>query len=96
MDGIELKADLKNKISGPLFDIAHEHAKAIVVLLENNLYASAYALGRPLFETFVRAAWIQYCASEHQINDIVNNDIFTLKLGDMLKAVEEKGDGKEL
>lgn len=90
IDGIGFKASDRNKISGALFDIALDHAKAIVVLLENKIYASVYALARPLFESFVRAAWIQYCASDDEITYIKEKDEFKLSFGKMLEAVEKK------
>jgi hypothetical protein len=90
--GIEINASNRNKLSAALFDTAREHAKAIIVLLEDNnkLYASVYALARPLFESFVRAAWIQHCASDEQIDDIIQRDVLPLSFGLMLNAVEEK------
>jgi hypothetical protein len=90
--GIEISANDRNKLSGALFDISREHAKAIIVLLEDNnkFYASVYALARPLFESFVRAVWIQHCATDEEINNIIKQDVFPLKFGQMLNAVEEK------
>lgn len=73
-----------------MFDIAQAHAKAIVILLEAPIYASAYALVRPLIESFVKAAWIQHCSSDDDIKDIVKKDDFPLSFGEMLSAVEEK------
>jgi hypothetical protein len=90
INGVGFEPTIKNKLSAPLFDIAHDHAKAIVILLEAPIYASAYALVRPLIESFVRAAWIQHCASDDDIKDIVKKDDFPLSFGKMLNAVEEK------
>jgi hypothetical protein len=90
VDGIEVAASDRNMLSGALLDITRDHAKAIVVSLENKLYASAYALQRSLFECFVRGAWIQRCASEEEIARVIRKDKFKLKFGAMLDAVEEK------
>jgi hypothetical protein len=90
IDGIEFEATDRNRVSGALFDVAHDHAKAIVVLLENRIYASVYALARPLFESFVRAAWIQHCACEDEISHVIEKDEFKLNFGQMLDAVEQK------
>ncbi len=90
IEGIELDSSDRNILSGSLFDVALDHAKAIVILLENNIYASAYALARPLFESFVRAAWIQHCASDGEITRIVKKDKFRLSFGEMLVAVENE------
>jgi len=90
IEGIELDSSDRNILSGSLFDVALDHAKAIVTLLENNIYASAYALARPLFESFVRAAWIQHCASDSEITLIIKKDEFRLSFGKMLDAVENE------
>jgi hypothetical protein len=43
-------------VAGALYDAANEHSKAICILFENQHVASAFALVRSLFETFVRGA----------------------------------------
>jgi len=85
----------RNRISAALFDITHDHAKAIVLSLEHSLYASAYALDRPLMECFVRGAWILHCASDDQIQLIKEKDKFNLSLSEMLVAVEKCKDWPE-
>ena len=77
-------------VSGALFDICLDHAKGIVVTLENKLYASSYALVRPLFESFVRAAWIQHCACDSEISYVKNKDKFKISFEKMLEAVEKE------
>jgi len=90
IDGKGFDPNNRNKLSAALFDIAHEHAKAVIILLEEKLYAPAYALARSLQESFVRAAWIQHCASDNDIAKVIKQDSFPLKYGQMLSAVEEK------
>ncbi len=92
LSGISYIADGRNDLSIALFDVAIEHSKAIIVLIENSLFASSYALVRPMFESFVRAAWIQYCAHDEQIDRIREKDEFPLSLGGMLESVEEVKD----
>jgi hypothetical protein len=95
VDGMEFEASDRNRVSGALFDIAHDHAKAIVVLLENKIYASVYALARPLFESFVRAAWVQHCASDDEIAHLIKKDEVKLTFGQMLGAVEKNRQWEE-
>ena len=47
--------------------IVHDHHRAIAVLLEKKLYASAFALARPLYEALVRGMWLSHCAPESQL-----------------------------
>jgi hypothetical protein len=95
LDGLELEAKHRNNLSAALFDVAIEHSKSIIILFTNNLYASSYALVRPMFESFVRAAWIQHCASDKQIEKLIKKDTFPLNLGQMLEAVEQEQDWVE-
>lgn len=89
LSGLSYIADGKNDLSIALLDVAIEHSKAIVVLVENSLYASSYALVRPMFESFIRAVWIQDCACNEQIARIREKDEFPLSMGKMLESVEE-------
>lgn len=90
VDGMAFDASDKNRISAALFDVALDHAEGIVLLLENKIYASAYSLSRSLFETFVRATWIQHCATDSEVNRVIKKDEFKLTFGEMLDAVEKK------
>ena len=47
-DGIEYSSSEKNNLFMALFDISLEHAKSILILIENGKFGSAYALARPL------------------------------------------------
>jgi len=75
-----------------LFDISIDHAKSIIILCENGIFSSAYALARPMFECYVRASWLQNCATEEQISKIKEKDIFPLKLGQMIEVIEAPDD----
>lgn len=88
----------RSAVAGTLYDVANEHGKGICTLLENHHYASAFALTRCLFETFVRAAWILHCATEKEFDTFITKDRIELEskerftFGDMLKAVEAVND----
>ena len=90
LDGLSFESNDRNDLSAALFDVAIEHSKAIVVLFENSLNASSYALVRPLFESFIRAAWIQHCACDEQIAILIKKDKFPLYFGQMLESVEKE------
>ncbi len=90
LSGLSYAADGRNDLSIALLDVVIEHSKAIVVLIEHSLHASHYALVRPMFESFIRALWIQHCANDEQIIRIREKDEFPLSLGKMLESVEEE------
>ena len=92
LEGIEFISDDRNDFSLPLFDISIDHAKSIIILCENGIFSSAYALARPMFECYVRASWLQNCATEEQISKIKEKDKFPLNLGQMIEAIEAPDD----
>lgn len=96
IDGVEFSSnDDRNRISGALFDIVLDHAKAIIVLFENKIYPSAFALARSLFEGFVRASWLLNCATDDDIDHFIKKDKFKHSFGEMLEFVEKKKDWPE-
>ena len=46
------------------FCIVRDHHHAIAILLDEGLYASGFALARPLYEAAVKGMWLAYCATE--------------------------------
>jgi hypothetical protein len=50
------------QLSLACYYIVRDHHHAIAVLTDEELYASAFALVRPLYEAAVKGMWIQYCA----------------------------------
>ena len=89
VDGMGFEGIDRNIISGAQFDVALDHAKGIIILLENQIYASAYALARSLFEIFVRAGWMRHCATDSEVELIIKKDEFRLEFGAMLDALEK-------
>ena len=47
--------------------VAQDHHCAIVLLLQEGLCASAFALLRLEFEAYLRGAWLAHCASEDAV-----------------------------
>ena len=46
------------------FCIVRDHHHAIAILLDEGLYASAFALTRPLYEAAVKGLWLAHCAND--------------------------------
>lgn len=49
------------------------HFGSILVLLKNNFPSGAFALARPLFESYVRAIWSLECATDDQLHEIIDH-----------------------
>lgn len=92
LSGLEFKQNDRNNLSAALFDLSLDHANGIIALFSTKKpnIPSGYALVRPMFECFVRGAWLQYCASDKQIEKIIRKDSFPLTFAEMLDAVEKQ------
>lgn len=94
-----IPANLRNRIAGACFAIALEHQHAVVILLERNppLNSSAFALVRPVFESYVRGMWLSHCATEAQV-DAFSKGAKPPDTASLVIAVEKAGefDGKHL
>jgi hypothetical protein len=69
-----------------------DHHRAIILLMKNELYGSAMALVRPVFEEMIRAHWVadEKCASNAQVDQVAENDDFKFpNMNDMTKAVDQ-------
>jgi len=93
LKGKELSTDLRIFLSAGCFDVALEHQNAIVVLCEKQLFGSAFALIRVIFEACVRGVWLHQCATEQEITKY-KNDTLDRKFFLILQDVE-KLDGFE-
>ena len=64
-------------------------ADAIIILLENNLPGPAWALARPLLESYVNGIWILKCASDEEVDQFLNIGRCP-KFSKLLKAIDNK------
>lgn len=93
----KMKIDTKAvsvKSATTLFTVALDHAQGIKFCLSNSAYPSAFALLRVLFETYIRAMWLEKCASSKQLENYINKDKLVSKnnhkisFGEMVLEVE--------
>ena len=88
IDGLEISAADRNRISAGCFHQALEHHEAIVHLIRRNLFGSAMALVRPLFEIYVRGIWLGKCASESELKAFQKGRI-DKTFGELVAEIEE-------
>jgi len=75
IDGLEISSEERMRLSAGCLDMALEHQKAIVLLVANKLYGSAFSLARLIFEAYVRGVWLQMCASDTEIEKYKNDKL---------------------
>ena len=93
IDGLEISSDDRTRISAACFDIALEHQKAIVLLIANKLFGTAFSLARLLFEAYIRGLWLAKCATDKELEDF-KKDKLKKKFDTLIKEIERQ-DGFE-
>lgn len=90
---MELQNSARVQMCAPCLAVAQDHFKAILVLLSQSrpLYAPAYALARPMLEAAIRGQWLAYCATDDQINELLNDTLRFPAFNTMLSALESSG-----
>jgi hypothetical protein len=75
--GVRLDGEIRTRAAAICFGVAQEHHAAMVTLfiLKTPLCSSAFALGRPLFEAYVRGMWLSHCATNVQIDGYLEGKI---------------------
>jgi len=71
-NGVEVVASNRNRAAGASFSIAMDHHHAIFFLLKHTFHSSSFALLRCLFEAYLRGLWLKHCATENQVEELIN------------------------
>jgi hypothetical protein len=64
---IKMPATLRSRVAAACLGVALDHHHAITILVKSQRFASAFALTRIQFESFLRGSWIAQCATEEQV-----------------------------
>jgi hypothetical protein len=88
IDGLEFKVDGRKEIVAGSLDIALEHQKAIILLIAKEYYGAAFSLIRVIFETYVRSLWLNYCASDKELEKFKKNKL-NKKFYELVEEVEK-------
>lgn len=89
INGAAIPADNRSRIAGGLFDIVHEHHRAVLLLIENGLVGSAGTLLRSIFESYVRGVWFMKCATDNDVEQFQNDDFKNGTFEQRLKDIEK-------
>ena len=80
---------LKTPILLSYASLALEHHEAITILVRKELFGSALALARPVFEIMWRAGWVHAVATPEQIDQVLADTIRFPDSIAMVKALDE-------
>ena len=88
LDDILFPVNKRLLLSIAAFDVVLDHFTGITALTENRVYGAAFALVRPLFETFVRAVWLKDCGTDQDLL-LFERDEFSRSCGQALREIEQ-------
>ncbi len=89
LGGLKLPSNIRSRIAAGCLDIALEHQKAIITLVQSKLYSSAFALLRTNFESHVRGLWFLHCASEADIERFKKKGHIGRQFKDLISDIEK-------
>jgi len=67
-----------------------EHDEAVLLSIRNEKMGSAFALVRCIIEGVYRGLWINFCATDAEIQDFEQKDRMPLNVKEMAKAIDAK------
>ena len=87
--------NLRTVILAGTIDQLIEHHASILLLIRSGKVGSAFTLTRSIVEGMYRGLWINFCATDQQIERFEKEDKLPVNMQEMADAIDEKyrGDG---
>lgn len=85
--GRTMRAGLRERLAAGSFDTVHEHHRSVGVLVEQQLYGSAFALLRPMFDGCINGMWLTYLANDSELDRFSNSQL-TLEPAKVIKRLK--------
>ena len=86
----DLPHNKRVQLAAASWHVAIDHQMAVTVLVHETLHTSALALMRPLIEAFLRGFWLQYAATDEEVDragtDDFPNDFFGKIVADLERS----------
>ena len=81
---------LRTVILAGCLDQMIEHQEAMLLLMRNGKVGSAFALARSIVESMYRGRWLNFCATDAQVEQFERKDELPLTMAEMADAIDEK------
>lgn len=78
-----------NRLAAPYFAVCLEHREAALLLISQTMLASAFALWRPTYETYMRGHWALNVAGDNDFQQIAKTKAVP-KFDTVVKALDGK------
>jgi hypothetical protein len=82
--------DLRTVIVIGFIDQMIEHHEAMLLLIRDGKFGSAFALARSVVESMFRGLWINLCATDAQIEDFERKDELPLTMSEVARAIDRQ------
>lgn len=82
--------DLRTLMVIGFIDQMIEHHEGMLLLTRCNKVGSAFTLARSVVEGMYRGLWINFCATDAQIEDFEWEDELPVNMSEMARAIDEK------
>jgi hypothetical protein len=67
-----------------------EHHEGMLLLTRNGKVGSAFTLARTIVESMYRGRWLNFCATDAQVEQFERKDELPLTMAEMADAIDEK------
>jgi hypothetical protein len=81
--------DIRTVAVAGFIDQMIEHRASMLLLVRSDMVGSAFALARSIFESMYRGLWVNFCATDAEIERFEKNDKIGLSMTDMAKAIDQ-------
>lgn len=87
-------SDLRTVIVAGSIDQMIEHHESMLLLIRKGKVGSAFALARSIVESMYRGLWVNFCATEAQLQRFERKDELPVNMTEMALAIDEKYRGE--
>lgn len=81
---------LRTVILAGCLDQMIEHHEAMLLLIRNGKVGSAFTLARSIVESMYRGLWLNFCATDAQVEEFERKDELPLTMAQMADAIDDK------
>lgn len=92
LNGRKLNSNnIREKVVAGYLSLAIQHHSSIILLVERNVYSSAFALLRPLFESVYRGIWFSIVSNDDELEKFCKKINYKFKpIKTLAKEIDEK------
>ena len=87
IDGASFTSSNRTRASIGLMHLSLEHSRGLICAVSRGIFGAAFALFRCQFEALVRGVWLQWCATDEEVDSFLEGTE-PPRINELLKAIE--------